>query len=260
MNRKTVRILQAIVLAGMSFFLFQRFLSGKLYYYINQRFFLLVIFAAFFLFILAQASLSFLFKDLREDDMESEESHNHHDHLHEHPHSEGSSIPWSVFLLAVPVLLGVIVPAKSLGANAINTKGIQTEVKFEAVQPASMLQINSSAMERSILDWIRLMGNNADPSAYIGRPAEVIGFVYHDPRLLDDQFLISRFTVSCCVADAVAIGLIVEWPDSDQLAEDTWVLVEGEMDVGSLDGFSIPLIHADRVTIVSQPEQPYLFP
>jgi len=163
-------------------------------------------------------------------------------------------------LLAVPVLLGAFVPAKSLGADAINTKGIQTEAKFEAVQPESMLQINSSPTDRSILDWIRLIGNKADPSDYIGLPAEVVGFVYHDPRLLDDQFLVTRFTVSCCVADAVAIGLIVEWPDSIQLADDTWVRVEGKMDVGSLDGVSIPLIHADQVTIVPQPEQPYLFP
>jgi uncharacterized repeat protein (TIGR03943 family) len=260
MMNNSMRILQAIVLAGLSFFLFQRFLSGKLFYYINDRFFLLVIFAAFFLFILAQTALSFLFKDLLEDDEEQQNGHENHAHLHEHVHSQSSSIPWSIILLAVPVLLGTIVPAKSLGANAINTKGIQTEARFETFESQKTLQVSSSPTQRNILDWIRLMGNNNDPTDYIGQSAEVVGFVYHDPRLLDDQFLISRFTVSCCVADAFAIGLIVEWPDTYQLAEDTWVRVEGIMDVGNLNGSSMPLILADRVTEVSQPEQPYLFP
>ena len=36
----------------------------------------------------------------------------------------------------------------------------------------------------------------------MARTANVVGFVYQDDRFGEDEFMVSRFTVSCCVADA----------------------------------------------------------
>jgi hypothetical protein len=48
-----------------------------------------------------------------------------------------------------------------------------------------------------------------DPAAFIGQEARLIGFVYRDDRFNGDEFMISRFVISCCAADAAPLGLVV---------------------------------------------------
>jgi uncharacterized repeat protein (TIGR03943 family) len=82
--------------------------------------------------------------------------------------------------------------------------------------------------------------------------------VYEDSRLPAGHFLVARFTVSCCVADAFAIGMAVEW--SEEMVVNSWVNVRGPVDVLTVDGQRVPLIRADQVVPVDPPDQPYLYP
>jgi uncharacterized membrane protein YcgQ (UPF0703/DUF1980 family) len=66
--------------------------------------------------------------------------------------------------------------------------------------------------------------------------------------------------LTCCVADAVAIGIIVQDEGSSELTPDTWVRVRGTFAAGDLDGDAMPILYADEVQIVEAPEQPYLYP
>ena len=72
--------------------------------------------------------------------------------------------------------------------------------------------------------------------------------------------MVTRFVVSCCVADANVAGLVVRWPDAGSLAADQWVEVMGALAPGRLARRSLPVLAADRVAPVSVPEQPYLYP
>ena len=120
--------------------------------------------------------------------------------------------------------------------------------------------VNIAPDDRTILDWIKIFDYESDLSPYLDKPASVIGFVYHDPRLNKNQFMVGRFAVTCCVADAFAIGMAVDWPDSASLSENTWVNVKGTLDTVNIDGQKGPLIHAQSVNIVQAPDQPYLYP
>jgi putative membrane protein len=87
----------------------------------------------------------------------------------------------------------------------------------------------------------------------------VIGFVYHDPRLSEGQFMVGRFTITCCVADALAVGMVVAWPEAKDLPDNHWVRVQGAVQTVLLDGQTLPLIDAETVEIIPEPQQPYLF-
>jgi putative membrane protein len=87
---------------------------------------------------------------------------------------------------------------------------------------------------------------------------DVVGFVYRGGGYPDDQFLVARFTISCCVADSVAIGLPVTWAES--LPTDTWVRVQGQFVSGSFQGEARSVIQPASVEIVEQPRHPYLYP
>jgi uncharacterized repeat protein (TIGR03943 family) len=116
------------------------------------------------------------------------------------------------------------------------------------------------ANNRTILDWLQLVNNTSDPSLLAGETADVVGFVFRDPRNGDNQFMVGRFAITCCVADAFAIGMTVDWPQAHTFAANTWVRVKGKLSIIDIDGNSQPLIQAEIVQRVSAPDQPYLFP
>jgi len=101
------------------------------------------------------------------------------------------------------------------------------------------------------------------------------GFVYKDPGLGKNQFVITRFVIVCCLLDTVPIGIIAESPDASDLKADTWVEAEGVMKM--LNTFSaadkieplsnfhgpntdIPYFVITSLKKVPVPKDPYLYP
>jgi putative membrane protein len=71
--------------------------------------------------------------------------------------------------------------------------------------------------------------------------------------------MIGRFVLSCCVADAAPVGLVVQTADAIQLEEDQWVDVTGHFIVDTFDGTEMPILVADTLTETEPPAQPYLY-
>jgi putative membrane protein len=113
-----------------------------------------------------------------------------------------------------------------------------------------------------VLDWLRVFNATTDYATLNGEPADVIGFVYTEPDMAPTQFMVARFTVSCCVADANAIGVPVHWNEADvaALASGQWVRVTGAMQVESFRGDDMPVLQAQAVELIEAPKNPYLFP
>jgi uncharacterized repeat protein (TIGR03943 family) len=167
--------------------------------------------------------------------------------------------PWALVFVALPVILGVLVPARPLGSSAIANRGLNAAAPLTASSGAPV-RLEIDPAKRTVLDWVRAFNYEADPTVFAGQPADVIGFVFHDSRLEPGQFFAGRFAVACCVADAAGIAVIVEWPEAAGLADNSWVQVKGVMQVGQLEGKAVPLLAAESVAPVPEPEQPYLYP
>jgi uncharacterized repeat protein (TIGR03943 family) len=113
-------------------------------------------------------------------------------------------------------------------------------------------------LDRNILDWIRAFNSGDDLASFNGQEADVTGFVYRDDTMPENQFLVARFTISCCVADSMAVGLPVMWDET--IPQDTWVRVMGRFDLGNFRGEQKPVLLPTNVEVVEQPEHPYLYP
>jgi uncharacterized repeat protein (TIGR03943 family) len=247
MPKRLYRSLQALLLLGMSIFLGSKAASGQLTFYINQRFVPLTIFGVVFLALLAQT----IFTEIKR-----ARQHDHEHEAHDHDHAPASANLW--FML-VPLLIGVLIPARPLDSSALTTKGFNTNAPLVSGDSSAQL-FETDSEERNILDWLKLFNYERDVSQFYGQRASVIGFVYFDEALGKNQFLVSRFVVSCCAADGYALGMAVNWNEAAALEQDSWVLVKGTVNSVTLDGQVIPLIEADSVQAVPAPEQPYLFP
>jgi len=243
------RSFQGLLLMGLFVFFASKAVNGQLTWYINSRFIPLILFGTLFLAILAQTIFSEI-KRLRKHNKEL-------DHTPEHDHSHAS--PANLWFMLIPLLIGILIPARPLNSTAFETKGLNTSAPMVSSDTSSLI-FETESEKRNILDWLKLFNYEDDVTQFIGQKASVIGFVYFDKSLGPDQFYVSRFVVSCCAADGFAIAIPAHWPDAASLKKDSWVIVKGTISSVEIDGNRMPLITAATVEPVDVPDQPYLFP
>jgi uncharacterized repeat protein (TIGR03943 family) len=248
MPKRLYRSLQALLLLALFIFLMTKVFSNQLTWYINLRFVILTQIGIIFLAILAQR----LFQEVRQLRKNDPDEEDDHDHDHE-------PSPINLWIMLIPLLIGVLIPARPLDSSAVSAKGLTTSSPLVSSNSSSRV-LETESEQRNVLDWVKLFYFETDLSPYIGQPASVVGFVYHDEKLPKGQFFVSRFILSCCAADGYAVGMLVESPEADSFEKDTWVKVAGPVDVVTFDERPSPLIRAQSIEIVPQPEQPYLYP
>src|SRR5215216_1282744 len=245
MPKRWYRIFQAVLLLALFLFLGSKALGNQLSWYINPRFITLTYIGIFFLGVLIYRLII---------EMKGSFAPDRHDHDH-------TSAPVNLLIMLIPLLVGILIPARPLGSATASTKGLTTSSPLISSQSESR-QVVIAADQRDILGWVTLFyfEDNLDP--YMGEQASVIGFVYFDERLPNGQFFVSRIILSCCAADGYAIAMIVDWTEAASLKQDMWVRVTGPVEKAYFadDPQAIPLIRAETVEAVPQPDQPYLYP
>jgi putative membrane protein len=242
------RSFQGLVLLGLCIFFASKAANGQLAWYINARFIPLTLFGILFLAILAQT----VFAEVRRSRQQDSDDEN--EHHHEHTHS-----PAGLWIMLIPLLIGVLIPPRPLDSSAFTSKGLNTNAPLVSADSSAKL-FETESEERNILDWLKLFNYNDDVAQFTGQTASVIGFVYFDETLDENQFYISRFVVSCCAADGFAIAMPVQWSELNTLEQDSWVRVKGIIEPITIDERNVPLLIAESIQSVPIPEQPYLFP
>jgi uncharacterized repeat protein (TIGR03943 family) len=259
MNPKLETLLKAAVLAASGLMFYAKISGGTLAFYISQRFAWLSLVAVLLFVVLALTMAYRLVEDRKhktEDRITSEQLPIANSQFPNIGHAR--TTPLGLAILAIPALLGLLVPARPLSASAIESRGIGLSAP---VRPGVTIQaVRPGNGPKSILDWLRDFSRTEDLSKFSGQKADVIGFVYRDPRSKENEFWVSRFAVSCCVADATALGLLVQTSDAKALKTDSWVRVTGKLQLGEFAGEKMPMIVAEKIEPAQQPNQPYLYP
>ncbi len=94
---------------------------------------------------------------------------------------------------------------------------------------------------------------------FAGKEIETLGFVYRQPDFTKEQFVVARFSVSCCTADANVFGILVENKQGSKWAKDSWVKVRGKLEARSVDGYDMLVLKADGIETVKAPKDPYVY-
>jgi uncharacterized repeat protein (TIGR03943 family) len=234
--------LKTALLLGLGLYFVYNILSGNLTNYINVRFAWLSYVAAILFLLIGGYSAYHMLRH-------HSSGEHHHDHAHT-PMSLGA-----LLVIAIPLILGTLIPSRPLGAEAVDGN-----VSLTSAAATTTTTFTINPQDRNVLDWLRVFNSTEDYSEINGQPADVIGFVYTEPTFGDDQFMVARFTISCCVADASAIGLPTYWQEMDTLEQGQWVRVQGTMQLGQFRDDSLPILQATSVEVIDQPEHPYLYP
>jgi uncharacterized repeat protein (TIGR03943 family) len=239
--------IKVAVLLGLGAYFVYIIASGSLTNYINERFaWLSYVAAALFIVFALLGALDLLRKAPPSDSPTIGAAAGGH-----------VEVSWTVIaIVAIPLVLGTLIPSRPLGAEAI-TGEVRTTASAGAISVATF---ERPPLERNVLDWLRAFNSAASYDAIAGLPADVIGFVYTEPTFDPNTFMTARFTVSCCVADASAIGVPVYSDNAASLPHGEWVRVQGTFAVRDFRGESLPVLMASSIEVVPQPEHPYLYP
>ena len=154
-------------------------------------------------------------------------------------------------LLVAPILLALMVPAQSLGAQAVDNK-LVANAPAPADAPADgQIRLFEIAWASSDADFAASAGLTE------GTEVEFVGFISAeagDGDLID----LSRFKITHCAADATAYTVQVKLPaeagEAGALPLDSWVSVQGKLEGTPGQGMKVA---ATAINEVSEPADAY---
>ncbi|OAJ76133.1 hypothetical protein AYJ08_19835 [Brevibacillus sp. SKDU10] len=92
-----------------------------------------------------------------------------------------------------------------------------------------------------------------------GHPLELMGFVYRQPNMQENEFVVARFSVSCCTADAQVSGVLVQLPTAKEFKTDSWVKVKGTLALTTFEGNELLILQGQQISQVPAPKNPYVY-
>jgi uncharacterized repeat protein (TIGR03943 family) len=161
----------------------------------------------------------------------------------------GSREAMMLGVIALPVVVLLALPPATLGAYAAGRRSNSTGIAASARIVAGPIDFVDIAAARSVKTAA------ADLRARAGERVTMEGFVTVDEGDTD-RFQLTRFVITCCVADATISYVTVVDAPPGQVADDDWVRVTGTIYPLGAD----ILIDAESVEPIPQPDDPYLTP
>jgi putative membrane protein len=169
----------------------------------------------------------------------------------------GESSRMAPIILAVPVLLGALLPAQPLSPLAAGQRGLGA-ASIATGDDAPELALHGRTETYTIKDWVKALQADPEPARHIGKTVRVTGFVYREEGAEPDRFLVARYILKCCAVDAQPVGLPVR-SSTPAPERGTWIVVDGTWDVERDGEHRRPVIVARMVTRTERPGQPYLY-
>lgn len=202
-------------------------------------------------------------------------------------------------ILTFPLLTGFFLPAKLMDASMASKKGIilngtvglqkeaesetgtipslydqeekvtidhevvvdQKEVKKEAYDEKIKQLENAEVIDMNEEVFDPYYGQiSENPEKYEGRTLKMKGFVYKEKGFQPNQFALTRFLITHCVADATSIGFLTEFEKAQTLQQDTWLEVEGTLELTTYNGWEMPLLKVNSWKVIKEPKEPYVYP
>jgi putative membrane protein len=196
-------------------------------------------------------------------------------------------IPFSCFVIALPLLTGFLIPAKVLDASIANKKGAmlilsnqkqapqedKNQLDSKPTQQGEDTKINRQEEYAHLIKKLEQKSNilmndyvyaayyeeiSKDINTFKGRKIKLKGIIYKDDGLSHNQLVISSFLITHSVANI--IGFLSEFTEPSSLEKDTWVEAEGVIGFTTFNGAELPLIKITDWKKINEPKKPYLYP
>ncbi len=184
------------------------------------------------------------------------------DHRHTHDHDGGAcgagTGPWRIvrsLAFLVPLVVGLALPERGLNALAALQRG--------AADPAMLAELAAqqetvAAERRGEYQFTTVLGVLQRARSSVPVKVGALGFVARPKEMRPGTFLLVRFNITCCAADAAPVAIPVHATDPKVreqirgLKENQWVELYGVAGGGEAG------LRAEEIVPTSEPDKPYL--
>lgn len=118
-------------------------------------------------------------------------------------------------------------------------------------------QVQLNVSQENFVDTIHSIYENQQ--AYLNKDITISGFVYKSPNFNDDQFVLVRYLITCCTADASPYGLFSETKEAGQYNQGDWITVQGVVTTTKINNIDNPAIAVSSIQRIEKPLNPYVY-
>ena len=179
-------------------------------------------------------------------------------------HHHATRVGW---LLAVPLCVAVAVGSNPLGSYAAgrqNSQRVLPPGEFDLAQYLTANSFGGQAPAMRNIDFVRAAQDGDQRRLLAEQPVTLTGFVVADPDGGGRSFLLTRFMIGCCAADALAVQVKVPVEPGEIPDEESWVHVEGTLDLDRSpppgESLDPPVLADVTVRAADEPDEIYEYP
>lgn len=159
------------------------------------------------------------------------------------------------------LVIALLIPSTSLDATFISNKGLNNniadQIKNDIFVPENNIK-NINFIKISDKNYVDVIQNlYCHPVDYIGKSIEITGFAYIDPTT--HRVSIARYVISCCIADASAVGLAIDVGDENNLVAGHWYELQGTINTTSYKNDISPILKVTWSNEIKKPLFTYIF-
>jgi uncharacterized repeat protein (TIGR03943 family) len=155
-------------------------------------------------------------------------------------------------VVVLPVVIVLALPPASLGSYAasrrsslVGASGFGSSTEEIAEGRITLIDVAGGLRSRQAMKAL---------VARAGAEVGFVGFVNRSSGMPADEFLLTRFLISCCAADALSVQVRVVGAPPGRFGRDDWVRVRGRLYPLGRE----VLVSASDVVRVERPRHPYL--
>jgi uncharacterized repeat protein (TIGR03943 family) len=168
---------------------------------------------------------------------------------------------WPYAALCVPLLLAALFPPRSLAAFSARQRGPQLAgvAAIQGVGSIKRVSLSVDTKTFTMQDWVGALSSDPNPKDYDGKPVILSGLVLHDSASMPPGYImVMRYQVTCCIADARPVGLIVKDTSNGSLKDNQWVRVDGVMGQTKYQGDAIAIVQPKTLKVIKAGD-PYMY-
>lgn len=165
------------------------------------------------------------------------------------PQRLGTRETWMFGIIVLPVVLLLTLPPATLDSYAVGRRSESSGIGSSARIVSGPIDLVDIAAARAVVDAEAALKSRA------GERVTIEGFVTEEPGEAD-RFQLTRFVITCCVADATISYVTVVDAPPGTFETDAWVRVTGPIYPLGSD----ILVQAESIEAIETPSEPYLTP
>jgi uncharacterized repeat protein (TIGR03943 family) len=167
----------------------------------------------------------------------------------EHPEPLSPRTTWILGGIALPVVVLLALPPVTLGAYSASRRSTYSvgATAREVTEPLDFVDVGAAQSFDTAMKEL---------AQHAGESIDLQGFVTTETGLQPGEVLLTRYIVTCCVADATVANVHIVGLPPGQFHADDWVDVKGLVFPVGRD----VLVEAQSWSPIPVPSQPYLTP